>query len=258
MRGRPCDPADFIVVDDLVDFEVAETYIDGQLVASHGKCLLPPVEPETLNVFVASRISEAQLKVAATDDKIRVIVANEGQLITDSVVRKTQINNGFAVPDLSNDLLKIAVVNRYQEQPPAVAFVTGFGLQSGAFASSVAHDSHNIVAVGTNDSDLVAAINGVIDARGGLSVSASGKTEILELPVAGLMSTESCQSVGKRYSELDQWLRELGSTLRAPFMTLSFMALLVIPALKLSDKGLFDVENFKFVPMFVDVDEVDD
>ena len=134
----------------------------------------------------------------------------------------------------------------------AIAFVTGFGLKSGGFASSVAHDSHNIVAVGTNDLDLAAAINAVTEAKGGLSVSIGGKTEVLSLPVAGLMSTESCEIVAKRYSKLDCRLKEMGTTLRAPFMTLSFMALLVIPSLKLSDKGLFDGDRFEFVPLFVD------
>ena len=216
------DPADFIVVEDLVDFQVAETYINGQLVAKNGKCLMPTVEPETMNVFVANRISDEQLKISATHSTIRVIEAIDGQLTTGSVIRESRIENGFAVSDVNNDVLKIAVVNRYQKEAPSVAFVTGFGLTSGAFASSVAHDSHNIVAVGTNDTDLVDAINAVIDERGGLSVSANGQTDILKLPIAGLMSTESCQSVGHHYAELDRRLRELGSTLRAPFMTLSF------------------------------------
>ena len=253
---RRGDPADFIVVEDLVDFQVAETYINGRLVAKNGKCLMPQVEPETLNIFVASQISDAQIKIAATHAKMRVIEAIDGQLITHSLIKESRIENGLAVSDVENDVLKIVVVNRYQPATPAVAFVTGFGLKTGAFASSVAHDSHNIVAVGTNDADLVTAINAVIVERGGLSVSGNGQTDILELPVAGLMSTESCQSVGQRYAELDRRLKEFGSTLRAPFMTLSFMALLVIPSLKLSDQGLFDTERFDFVPLFVDAAEI--
>jgi adenine deaminase len=249
---RPGDPADFIVVDNLVDFPVAETYINGQRVAKDGECLMPPVAPETLNVFDASQVSEQQFKIIPSGSKIRVIEAMDGQLTTGNLERDIRTENGDAVCDLENDLLKIAVVNRYRTEAPSIAFVTGFGLHSGAFASSVAHDSHNVVAVGTSDSDLAAAVNAVIRVRGGLAVSANGQTDILKLPVAGLMSTESCQLVGQRYAELDRRLRELGSTLRAPFMTLSFMALLVIPSLKLSDRGLFDADRFEFVPLIVD------
>ena len=158
----------------------------------------------------------------------------------------------MAVADLQRDLLKLVVVNRYSNEPPSIGFVTGFGFQSGAIASSVAHDSHNVVAVGTSDADLVAAINAVIDARGGLSVVNGVKTDVLPLPVAGLMSTQSCQDVGTHYSRLDARAKELGTPFRSPYMTLSFMALLVIPSLKLSDKGLFDGNVFKFVSLFAD------
>ena len=249
---RVGDPADFIVVEDLVGFHVNETFVNGQLVAKSGQCLMPPCETETLNNFVAGPISIEQLAVTATSSRVRVIEAIDGQLVTNKLVRECQIENGFAMTDADNDLLKMVVVNRYEPADPAIAFVTGFGLKSGGFASSVAHDSHNIVAVGTNDLDLAAAINAVTRAKGGLSVSIAGKTEVLPLPVAGLMSTESCQIVAERYSKLDCRLKEMGTSLRAPLMTLSFMALLVIPSLKLSDKGLFDADKFEFVRLFVD------
>ncbi|MFT5300389.1 MAG: adenine deaminase [Mariniblastus sp.] len=249
---RVGDPADFIVVDNLVDFRVAQTYLDGTLAAEHGRCLMPTTSTETLNHFVATPITPAQLTVPVRGNKIRVIEAIEGQLITRCQIRDCIALEGQAVADVETDLLKIVVVNRYQPAPPAIAFVTGFGLRSGAIASSVAHDSHNVVAVGTTDESLAAAINAVIESNGGLAVTDDGSTQVLPLPVAGLMSTESGDSVGRKYSELDARIKSLGTPLRSPLMTLSFMPLLVIPSLKLSDQGLFDVDEFGFVSLFVD------
>lgn len=248
---RVGDPADFIVVEDLTDFKVAATYLDGELVAENGKSLLEVPTPTTVNNFSALPIEASQLAVKAESSTIRVIEAIDGQLITNSLTRPCRVEDGLAVADVENDILKIVVFNRYESAPPSVAFVTGFGFKSGAIASSVAHDSHNVVAVGTNDDDLVSAINAVVEQRGGLSISVDGATEVLPLPVAGLMSTGSCEEVGEQYSVLDRSVKDLGTTLRAPYMTLSFMALLVIPSLKISDKGLFNVDQFDFVPLFV-------
>ena len=248
---RVGDPADFIVVEDLAEFKVAETYIAGQLLARNGECLMPAAETETLNNFVAHPIEVSQLEVRAEGNQVRVIQAIEGQLITREVIRDCCVEDGKVVADLENDVLKIVVANRYKKAPPQVALVTGFELNQGALAGSVAHDSHNIVAIGTNDEDLVAAINAVIQHRGGLAVSGNGQTDVLPLPVAGLMSTESCESVGETYGQLDCRIKEFGTPLRAPFMTLSFMALLVIPSLKISDRGLFDGDRFEFVSLFV-------
>ncbi len=249
---REGDAADFIVVEDLQSFRVLETWLDGVKVAEHGKSLMAATQPETINRFVANPISSDQLQIQAAGDEIRVIEAMDGQLITNSIVFPCQSFGGTATANVPDDILKIVVVNRYEPARPSVAFVKGFGLKDGALASSVAHDSHNIVAVGTNDEDLTEAINAVIAEKGGLSVSADGKTEVLPLPVAGLMSTESCQWVAERYERLDQQVKSMGSTLRAPYMTLSFMALLVIPSLKLSDRGLFDGDNFVFTSVFAD------
>ena len=246
------DPADFIVVKDLANFEVLETYINGQVVARDGQCLLPQIPAETINQFGAIAIETDQLKVPAQSKRIRVIEAVDGQLITKSRIKEASIRDGLAIADPDRDLLKLVVLNRYQIAQPAIGFVHGFGLKSGALASSVAHDSHNIVAAGTNDEDLTEAINAIVDQGGGLSVSASTDTQILPLSVAGLMSTGSCQEVGVQYARLDRTVKEFGCQLRAPFMTLAFMALLVIPSLKLSDLGLFDVEQFQFVSLFVD------
>ena len=249
---RAGDPADFILVQDLEHFKVIETYLDGAKVAQDGKCLMPATTSETINNFVATPISSRELALPAEEANLRLIDAIDGQLITEHSNHPTKIEDGLAVADIDQDILKIVVINRYGPAAPAIAFVRGFGLKSGAFASSVAHDSHNVVAVGTNDDDLAAAINAVIQEQGGLSVSAAGQTDVLPLPVAGLMSTESCQWVAERYEKLDQRVKSFGSNLRAPFMTLSFMALLVIPSLKLSDKGLFDGDNFVFTSVFAD------
>lgn len=248
---RVGDPADFIVVDNLTDFRVRQTYLDGELAAENGKSLLTAPAPKLLNNLGATSIRAEQLEVPATGKTIRVMQAIDGQLITNSLQRHCLVENGLAVPDIENDILKIVVVNRYKNAPPSVAFVNGFGLRQGAFASTVAHDSHNVVAVGTNDEDLESAINGII-LQGGLSV-ANDSVRILPLTIGGLMSGSSCEIVAKHYSKVDQRVKsELGSSLRAPFMTLSFMALLVIPSLKLSDKGLFDVDRFEFTSLFVD------
>ena len=249
---REGDPADFILVENLKNFKVLETYLNGDKVAQNGECLMPATTSETINNFVATPIRCENLALPAAGKNLRLMDAIDGQLITDHSNCPTKIVDGLAVADTQQDILKIVVINRYGPADPAIAFVRGFGLKSGAFASSVAHDSHNVVAVGMNDDDLTAAINAVIKEQGGLSVSSNGQTDVLPLPVAGLMSTESCEWVAERYEKLDQRVKSFGSALRAPFMTLSFMALLVIPSLKLSDKGLFDGDNFVFTSVFAD------
>ena len=241
------DPADFIIVEDLTNFKVLETHIDGEKVFSDGECLIPAVSPATINQFVASPISAQQLAVTQTAKTMPVIVAIDGQLITHSQTVPCPIESGLVVTDIERDILKIVVLNRYHPSEPAVAFVNGFGLKSGALASSVAHDSHNIIAVGVDDADIAAAINAVIETEGGLSFASGNRTELLPLPVAGLMAVDSCEVVAERYSALDGAVKDAGTNLRAPYMTLSFMALLVIPSLKLSDLGLFDGDQFEFV-----------
>lgn len=248
---RVGDPADFVMVSDLERFSVLETYIDGQLVAQKGECLLEGASTSTINHFAAKPIQAADLEIAAETNKIRVIEALDGQLITNSIVMDARVNNGLAVADVERDLLKLVVLNRYAAAKPAVAFVRGFGLKHGAFASSVAHDSHNILAVGLSDEDICEVINTIVRERGGLAVSWEGKTSLLPLPVAGLMALDSCEIVARKYQQLDRHVKDLGCTLRAPFMSLSFLALLVIPSLKLSDRGLFDVDNFEYVSPFV-------
>jgi adenine deaminase len=243
------DSADFIVVEDLVDFKVKQTYINGELVAENGKSFVNQVDFETPNNFniVAKELSDFEiLSPAAT---IRVIEALEGQLITNEIHHEAFVQNGKLVSDVDHDILKMAVVNRYQNAKPAVAFIKNFGLKKGAIASSVAHDCHNIVVVGTSDEEICNAVNLIIKNRGGVCVVNGSENKVLPLPVAGIMSDKDGWETGKLYQEIDALAKSLGSSLKAPFMTLSFMALLVIPDLKLSDKGLFSGNTFSFVDL---------
>lgn len=248
---RPGDPADFVRLHDLTGFKVEETWIDGKCVARGGKSLLPRTKSPRANKFRASPKKPEDFAVPAGAGEIRVIEAVDGQIVTGASEAAAAVQGGFAVADPSRDLLKIAVVNRYEDKPPAVAFVHGVGLKRGAIASSVAHDCHNIVAVGASDAELARAVNLIIASEGGISVAAAGeKEQVLPLPVAGLMSDGYAEDAAEGYAELTREAKELGSKLHAPFMTLSFLALLVIPALKLSDLGLFDGTKFSFVPVF--------
>jgi adenine deaminase len=241
-------------VDSLTNFGVLRTWIDGQLVAEHGKSRIERVEPAVVNNFVPSTIAVIDLRVLAPTDsaaKLKVIEALDGQLITNCLLVPPKIAAGEIVCDLERDILKLVVVNRYAGAKPAVAFIKNFGLRRGAIASSVAHDSHNVIAVGTNDDDLAAAVNLVMDSQGGLSAVCKEErvAEVQPLPVAGLMATGTCGEVATAYSKLDSLVKAWGSPLRAPYMTLSFMALLVIPNLKLSDRGLFDGARFEFTSL---------
>lgn len=252
---HPGDAADFIIVDNLDDFNIQQTYINGQLVAENGQSLLEAVEIMPINNFNISHKQVSDFAVRATGDapQIRVIEALEGQLVTNEIIATGKTENGLLVSDTENDILKIAVVNRYDNNAPvAVAFIKNIGIKSGALASTVAHDCHNIIAVGADDESLCKAVNALVDYKGGIAV-VDGKHNIsvLPLPIAGLMADTDGYTVAEKYSVIDKQAKELGSTLRAPFMTLSFMALLVIPALKLSDKGLFNGSKFEFTPVEV-------
>lgn len=247
---RPGDPADLIVADNLENFTILETYIGGERVAANGRTCLGRVAEEPRNAFSIGRIGIEEIRVPANGSQVRVIGALEGQLVTESLLFEPTVAGGFAISDPSRDLLKIVVRNRYRESPAAVAFIRNFGLRRGAIASSVAHDSHNIVAVGADDEAILEAINLIVDARGGISVVDGADRLLLPLPFAGIMSGDDAFGVAGLYEEADRRARALGSRLAAPFMTLSFMALLVIPELKLSDRGLFDGGTFSFTPLF--------
>jgi len=244
------DWADFLVIDNFEDFNILATYINGVKVAERGKTLLPQVPSRVVNAFHARKKQTSEFQVRTAGEIINVIEAIDGQVMTGRSQQRPRVVKGYAVSDPENDILKLAVVNRYQDAPPAIAFVRNFGLKKGAIAASVAHDSHNVVAVGISDEDLCAAVNVVIAHKGGLAAVHDSFQERLALPVAGLMSNEDGFTVAEAYAKLDQRAKEFGSRLKAPFMTLSFMALLVIPKLKLSDKGLFDGERFGFLDLF--------
>ena len=244
------DSADFILFDSWEDFRVRETYLRGERVAADGRSLMPRLRTTTPNAFRARPVKAEAFRVKAREGRLSVIGAIDGQLITRALRVVPKRDGDFLVADRDRDLLKIAVVNRYDPgRAPAVAFIRGFGLWRGALASSVAHDSHNIVAVGADDESLAAAINLVVKHRGGVSVVSGRRSKVVPLPIAGLMSTSSAEVVARDYGLADQAVRDLGSKLRSPFMTLSFMALLVIPELKLSDRGLFAGARGKKVPI---------
>lgn len=247
---RKGDSADFIVTADLASFNILETYICGELVAENGKSLIQSVPSSVINNFNCNKKSADDFKIKAAGQKIRIIEALDGQLITRTILADVKMENGFAVTDTENDILKIAVINRYTDAKPAVAFIKNFGLKEGAIGSCVGHDSHNIIVVGTNDEFISKAVNLIIKEKGGLSAVSNKKEMVLPLPVAGIMTTEDGYTVAKKYSAIDSFVKKMGAKLAAPFMTLSFMALLVIPQLKLSDKGLFDGERFEFVNLF--------
>lgn len=243
-------PADFVVVNNLREFDVLQTYLNGQLVADKGTSLLPNLSTAPINRFECSAKAPADFALAFDTQKsshIRCIEVLDGQLITNQLRLEASLQDQQLVANTSEDILKIAVVNRYADAPPAVAFIKNFGLKSGALASCVAHDSHNIVAVGTDDASLCEAVNLVIAQRGGISAVGQGQQHVLPLPIGGILSGDDGYAVADAYSAIDSFAKQvLGCTLQSPFMSLSFMALLVIPSLKLSDKGLFDGESFSF------------
>ena len=244
---REGDPADFIVTDDLKEFSIKAAYIDGQLVAKDGNSLIQSVAAEMPNQFNIGKVDSTAFNIAAKGSDVLVIKAIDGELVTESFVTSANIVDGKISPDLDRDLLKIAVVNRYEEAPIAVALIQGFGLNGGAIASCVAHDSHNIIVVGADDQSMATAVNLIVENRGGVSAAAGDQSHVLPLPVAGIMTNADGHETAKLYAAIDQFAKEhLGTELTSPFMTLSFMALLVIPSLKLSDQGLFDGTKFEF------------
>lgn len=244
---RPGDPADCILVQDLVNFNVLKTYIGGELVAENGQTKIKSQPVEAINNFNCTQKNIDDFSMPATAGKQPVIEALDGQLITNKIFAGIKTTGGEFVSDTATDILKMVVVNRYKDAPVAKAFIKNVGLKQGALASSVAHDSHNIVAVGADDESLAKAVNLIIENKGGVSCVKENLEMVLPLPVAGLMSAEDGYHVAELYSFIDKAAKDAGATLSSPFMTLSFMALLVIPHLKLSDLGLFDGDEFKFI-----------
>lgn len=247
---REGDSADFILVDSLAKMNIHETWIKGKKVFEEGKVSFTYKPGKAVNNFRCLPVKESDIRIKNEGRPFRVITATEGELLTGEI-HHSDGESDYLHTDLNDDILKIVVKDRYKDLPPAVGFIKGFKLKKGAFASSIAHDSHNIIAVGTNDKDIVDSINEIVSKKGGLAVSANGKTKGLQLNIAGIMTTRSCEEIATDYEELNKLVKSLGCSMQAPFMTLSFMALLVIPDLKIGDQGLFDVKKFEKVSLFI-------
>jgi len=245
------DKADFIIVDNLKDFNILSTFINGEEIYKNGEILINNNSHDEINNFNISKINISDIEIENIENKkINVIVCKDGDLITKKSVEIPKIVNNKIVSDIDNDILKIVVLNRYKQSKPAVGFIKNIGIKNGAIAQTIAHDSHNIIAVGTSDEDIVKVINQLIENKGGMAVF-NGKTmETLKLEIAGLMTNKSVAEIGSKYEKLNEMVRDMGSELHAPFMTLAFMALLVIPEIKLGDKGLFDATKFEFMNLF--------
>jgi adenine deaminase len=246
------DAADFILVDNLKEFNVLETYINGELVAKNGKSFVKSVPFEVLNNFNTDIKKVTDFRLALSSKKIRVIEALDGELVTNNIEADSLIVDGDLVSNTATDVLKMTVVNRYKNETPSIAFIKNFGIKEGAIASSVGHDSHNIIAIGVSDEAICKAVNLIIENKGGVCAVTKTTEKVVALPVAGIMSDQPAEIIGNAYAALDAMAKEMGSTLRAPYMSLSFMALLVIPSLKLSDKGLFDGNTFKFTSLEIE------
>ncbi len=247
---QPGDKADFILVDDAENFNIISTYISGKLVASEGATLIDHIPVEPLNIFNPLIPTVNDIQIKAESGKIKVIRVYNGQLVTSGITADALVEDGNVVSDVDRDILKLVVLNRYNPQEPAVAFITGFNLKEGAIASTIAHDSHNIIALGVDDESIIKAIEIIIKDKGGISLYTTDINYLLSLPVAGLMSTDDGYMIASEYESINKAVHKAGSTLDAPFMTLSFMSLLVIPELKLSDKGIFNSSAFSFTNLF--------
>jgi adenine deaminase len=244
---QPGDPADFIIVDTPENMNIKETWIDGIPVFQHGNVLFPEIKARKINRFLSRQVTADDFRLYSDNPFQHIIVAKDGELITDREVATLKIKNGEVLADPSRDILKIAVVNRYKKQSPSLGFIKNFGINHGAIASSVGHDSHNIIAVGSSNEQISTAVNLIMENKGGISAVYGDQKEILALPVGGIMSDLPGEEVAAGYERLSGMAKQMGSKLKAPFMLISFMALLVIPSLKMSDKGLFDGESFTFL-----------
>jgi len=249
---RENDPADFIKVDNLNQFNVLSTYIDGECYYDQGNVFFEPVADQSPNIMEAEFIQERDLQVKASGNPVRILQARDHELYTTWISDFPREEGGYLYSDTQKDILKIAVMNRYYSSKPSVGFIQNFGLKKGALGSSIAHDSHNLIVVGTNDHSIVQAMNGLIQQKGGIVVLDGTELHGLPLEIAGLMSHKPAEAVSAQYHMLTQVADALGCELEAPFMTLSFMALPVIPELKITDQGLFDVQKFQYVPLHVD------
>lgn len=244
------DPADFIIIDNFNDFNILKTYIDGKLVAENNKSLIPETAVNAINNFEAEKVNTDDFKIFDKGKNIKIINAISGEILTEKIIGRPKSIDNYLVSDIDNDILKIAVINRYEKKKISLGFIKNFGLIKGAIASSVAHDSHNIVVIGCSDEEMAHAANMIINTKGGLAAWSHDKNICVPLPIAGLMTNNDGKKIAADYQALVTLSKEFGSELNDPFMTMGFMSLLVIPKLKLSDKGLFDCEKFEFTTLF--------
>ncbi|MFA9371731.1 MAG: adenine deaminase [Labilibaculum antarcticum] len=242
--------ADFIVIDNPESFIVEQAFRKGVCIYKDNEVLFDVSNEIILNNFSRKPIQLSDLTVESENGSLRAMVVKDGDLITDSVLCKPKVVGENVVSDVDNDLLKMVVMSRYDNGNPVMGFAKGFGYKKGAIAESIAHDSHNIIAVGTSDEELLHAINTLIEMKGGIVAVNNGESESVRLEVAGLMSNKTGEDLVREYAKLNDFASALGSNFESPFMTLAFMSLLVIPKLKLSDKGLFDVKEFKVINLF--------
>ena len=245
------DAADCIIVENLYDFKTLQTYINGALVFDKGESKIVSIDFEILNNFNTDKKLVSDFRYEFNQSKIRVIECLDGELVTNEIIKDATTDNGNLISNTETDILKMTVVNRYENSKSSTAFIKNIGLKEGAIATSVGHDSHNIIAVGVSDEAICKAVNLIIDNKGGICAVSDDSEKVVPLPIAGIMSDQNAETIGKAYSELDEMAKGLGSKLHAPYMSLSFMALLVIPSLKLGDKGLFDGDTFKFTSLEV-------
>ncbi len=242
------DPADFIIVDSLIDFAVQSVFINGEQVVQHGilQCSIPSHSYNDMSICNTNIITEKDIILYGDTSLVHVIEAIPGQIVTGRSLYKMESSNGILSSSTIDDILKIVVINRYQNSKPAIGFIKGFGLKSGAIASTIAHDSHNIIAIGVDDTSIIEAVNALIEVKGGISLY-NNTLSVLPLDIAGLMSSQDAHTIANRYIEIESLVKQTGCIMPAPYMALSFMALLVIPTLKLSDIGLFDGEIFQCI-----------
>lgn len=242
------DPADFIIVDSLIDFTVKSVFINGEQVVQNGilDCTIPSVSYNDMSICNTKNITEKDIILYGESSLVHVIEAIPGQIVTGRSLYKMESIDGILRSSTTDDILKIIVINRYSDSKPAIGFIKGFGLKCGAIASTIAHDSHNIIAVGVDDTSIMKAVNALIEEKGGISLY-NNTLSVLPLDIAGLMSSQDAHTVANRYIEIERLVKQTGCTMPAPYMALSFMALLVIPTLKLSDIGLFDGEIFECI-----------
>ncbi len=244
------DIADFIIVENLIDFKTLDVIINGKNVPRGTSSSISDSKNIEINNFGRSEIDEEMLELSSKSEEIFAIETINKELLTKKIRCKPLVKNNNIISDIQNDFLKITVLSRYDNSNPTVGIIKNFGLKKGAVATSIAHDSHNIVAVGASDRELTVAINSLIKNKGGIIVYDGNEIYELKLPIAGLMTNEDANSVAQKHAIIDAKIKELGSELTAPLMTLSFMALLVIPEFKIGDKGLFDGNKFELSSIY--------